>query len=68
MPAQEKWFKSNHPYIQALLVYLGGYIFKHTLDDIPSQMFGRGPIKWGQRPDMAIAVDWTLNHKSNQKS
>ena len=29
--AQKKWFKSNHPYIEALDAYLGGYIFKHIL-------------------------------------
>ena len=30
MSAQEKWLRSNHPYIYAFLVYLSGCYFKHV--------------------------------------
>ena len=26
-------------------------------------MLGKSPIKWGQRPDMTIAVDWDVKHQ-----
>ena len=29
-------------------------------------MLGKSPIKWRQRPDMAIAVDWDVKHQFNQ--
>ena len=25
-------------------------------------MLGKSPIKWGQRPDMNIAIDWDVKH------
>ena len=25
------------------------------------------PIKWRQRPDMSVAVDWTVKHHFNKK-
>ena len=29
-------------------------------------MLGKSPIKWRQRPDMTIAVDWDARKASNQ--
>ena len=29
-------------------------------------MLGKSPIKWRQRPDMTIAVDWDVKHQFNQ--
>ena len=29
-------------------------------------MLGKRPIKWRQRPDMTIAVDWDVNHQFTQ--
>ena len=26
-------------------------------------MLGKSPIKWRQRPDMTIAVDWDVKHQ-----
>ena len=34
---------------------------KHILSVI--LMLGKSPIKWRQRPDLAIAVDWDLKHQ-----
>ena len=33
-------------------------------DDI--LIFGKSPIKWRQRPDMTIAVDWDVKHPFKQ--
>ena len=30
-------------------------------------IFGTCPIKWWQRPDMTIAVDWDVKHQFKQK-
>ena len=32
--------------------------------DIP--MLGKSPMKWRQRPDMTIAVDWDVKHQFKQ--
>ena len=29
-------------------------------------MLGKNPIKWRQRPDMTIAVDWDVKHQFKQ--
>ena len=29
-------------------------------------MLGKKPLKWRQRPDMTIAVDWDVKHKFKQ--
>ena len=29
-------------------------------------MLGKSPIKWRQRPDMTIAVDWDVKHQFKQ--
>ena len=29
-------------------------------------MLGKSPIKWRQRPDMNIAVDWDVKHQFKQ--
>ena len=29
-------------------------------------MLGKGAIKWRQRPDMTIAVDWDVKHQFKQ--
>ena len=59
----EKWFKSNHPYIKAFLVYLGGYFGCHNVI-----MLGKSPVKCRQHPDMTIAVDWDAKSQSNKQS
>ena len=38
---------------------VGAYILKHIL----SAMLARSPIKWRQRPDKTIAVDWFVKHQ-----
>ena len=38
--------------IHTLVVYMGGYIFKHFLDVMTSLS-----IKWRRRPEMTTAVD-----------
>ena len=41
----------------SIVVYLGGYYFL---------MLGSCPIKWRQRPDMTIAVDWDAKPELKQ--
>ena len=44
----------------ALVVNLGGYIFKHILSHVI--------LKFGRSPDMFIAVDWVIKHQHKQKN
>ena len=30
-------------------------------------ILGKSPIKWRQRPDMTVAVDWDVKHQFKQK-
>ena len=30
-------------------------------------MLGKSPIKWTQRPDMTITVDWDVKHQTNNQ-
>ena len=50
----------------ALLAKLGGYIYEAHFACHDIVMLGKSPIKWRQRPDMTIAVDWDVNHEFNQ--
>ena len=45
---------------KSLIVFLGGYIFKHILSRHEILMLSRSPIKCEQRPDLTIAVDWDV--------
>ena len=67
-PAQERWFSQTiYTYILALLVCLGGYIYEaHDFECHDILMLGKSPIKWRQRPDMAIAVEWSIKHQFKQ--
>ena len=51
------WFKSNHRYIKALVVYFGGYSFKHFFSDRDILMLSRSSVNWRQRSDITISVD-----------
>ena len=46
------------PYMEAFLVYLGGYLFQAYFGCHDILMLGRSPIKSREHPDMTIAVDW----------
>ena len=40
---------------------------KHILPECHDiLMLGKSPIKWGQRPDMTIVVDWDIKHQFKQ--
>ena len=48
-----------------LYIYEALYM-KHFLDhDI--LILGKSPIKWRQRPDMILAVDWNAKHQLKKK-
>ena len=64
--AQEKWFSQKHPYIQALLALLGGYIYEAYFECHVILILGKCLIKGRHRPDMTIAVDWDVKHHSKQ--
>ena len=48
------------------LTYLGGYIYEAHFDCHDILILGKSPIKWRQRPDMTIAVDWDVKHQLKQ--
>ena len=41
---------------------------KHNFECHDILMLGKSPIKWKQRPDMTIAVDWGVKHQFKQSS
>ena len=61
--AQEKWFSQTihtymyKPYLLSLVV-----IFMKPF----LSAMGKSPIKWRQRPNMTIAVDWDVKHQFKQ--
>ena len=65
-PAQEKWFSQTIHTYKALLAYLGGYIYEAHFECHDILMLGKSPIKWRQRLDMTIAVDWDVKHQFKQ--
>ena len=42
---------------------LGGYIYEAHFECHDILMLGKSPIKWRQRPDITIAVDWDVKHQ-----
>ena len=54
--AQEKWFKSNHPYKPYWLSYV--VIFEALFDCQDILLLHKSPIKWRQHSDMTIFIDW----------
>ena len=65
-PAQEKWFSQTiHTYKPYWLGWVVIFFEAHFVcHDI--LMLGKSPIKWRQRPDMAIAVDWDVKRQFKQ--
>ena len=66
--AQEKWFSQTiHTYINHIGLQ-GDYtcIYEAHFECHDILMLGKSPIKWRQRPDMTIAVDWDVKHQFNQ--
>ena len=55
--------------MEACSVCLGAYIYEAHFECHHILMLGKSPIKWRQRPDMTIAVDWDVKHqfKKNKK-
>ena len=51
---------SNYVYV------LFGSIFEAHFECHDILMLGKSPIKWRQRPDMTIAVDWDVKHQFKQ--
>ena len=41
---------------------------KHILDVMISPVLGRSQMKWHQRPDMTIAVDWKVKKHQKQRN
>ena len=66
-PAQEKWFKSNHPYIYNPLWLSWMVIFEALVGCHDILTLGKSPIKWRQCPDMTFAFDWDVKHEVKQK-
>ena len=54
------------PRKSGLLALLDGYIYEAHFKCHDILMLGKSPIKWRQRPDMTIAVDWDVKHLFKQ--
>ena len=65
-PAQEKRFKYNHPVHISLTVLLGWLYFQAHYASHHIFMLGRCPIKWRQRLDITISVDWDAEPQIKQ--
>ena len=39
---------------------------KHILSVMTSKLLGKSLIRWRQRPDMTVAVDWDVKHQFKQ--
>ena len=64
-PAQEMWFSQTiHTYEPYWLSWVVIYEAHFECHDI--LMLGKNPIKWRQRTDMIIAVDWDVKHQIKQ--
>ena len=66
-PAREKWFSQDiHTYKPYWLSWVVIFYNEAHFEchDIP--MLGKSPIKWRQRPDLTIAVDWDVKQMSFQ--
>ena len=63
-PAQEKWFVKSSIYMVPF--FLLGWLHLKAHFGCHGIMLGRSPIKWRQRPDMAIAVEWGVKHQFKQ--
>ena len=60
-PVQEKCFSQTiHTYKRYWLSWVVIFM-KHILSVMTSSL-GKSPMKWRQRPDMTIAVDWDVKH------
>ena len=59
--AQEKWFQDK-PSIPISLFGLVGWIFQALVGCHDILILDKSPIKWRQRPDMTLAVDWDVKH------
>ena len=59
--AQEKWFQVK-PSIHISLFYLNGWILQALVGCHEILILGKSLIKWRQRPDMTLAVDWDVKH------
>ena len=60
-PAQEKWFcQTIHTYKPYWLIYEAHFKCHDIL------MLDKSPIKWKERPDMTIVVDWDVKHRFKQ--
>ena len=63
-------YKEARYYEVELYVGLIGLVWwlylKHFLYVMTSLISGTNPIKWRQRPDMTIAVDWDIKHQFKQ--
>ena len=59
--AQGKWFQVR-PSIPISLFGLVEWIFQALVGCHNILILGKSPIKWRQRPDMTLAVDWDVKH------
>ena len=59
--AQEKSFQVK-PSIPISPFGLVGWIFQALVGCHDILNLGKSPIKWRQRPDMTLAVDWDVKH------
>ena len=46
---------------------LNGYIYEAHFECHGILMLGKSLIKWRQRPDMTIAVDWDVKHQFKRR-
>ena len=65
-PALEKWFsQTTHTYTCKPYWVSWMVIFMKRILSVMTSL-GKRPIKWTQRPDMTIAVDWDVKHQFKQ--
>ena len=56
------------PFIRISLIELVGWVICEALAGCHDIIIlGTSPIKWRQRPDMTMAVNWDIKHQLKQK-
>ena len=65
-PVQKKWFNQTIRIGLLIVGWLYFYIYEAHFECHDILMLGKSPIKYRQRPDMTIAVDWGVKHQFKQ--
>ena len=59
----EKWFQVEPSAHISPFGFVGWLYFEALVGCHDILILGKSPIKWRQRPDMTLAVDWDVKHQ-----